>query len=243
MRIQSSRFPGLVGALLVAGSLTGSAEFAVYKGVTVTRHDALSYLSSSGETEHLRGSRKSQQYAVISTLGSPGYALYTVDLKAKQAFRSTGNLSTGGSVYPNYQNRGVDYEVHKQFNKSWSYDIPDLGDGDDIWNVKAGSIGGLRRQINLRNAGFALTAAPKLQGSHTHTECSDDFGFDVSTPSGYAPGKFFQLNFSRTTLKLDIKLTDQTNVLGGSLGDGMFVVDELLDSKNIEIIPVLSLNF
>lgn len=243
MKIQSSRFLGLAGALFVAGSSTVSAEFGIYKGVTVTRYDALSYLNSSGETEHLRGSLKAQQYAVISTLGNPGYALYTVDLKARQAFRSTGNLSTGTTVYPNYLNRGADYEVHKQFNKSWSYDIPDIGDGDDIWNVKAGSIGGLRRQINLRNAGFSLTAAPKLQGSHTHTECSDDFGFDASATSGYGSGKFFQVNFSRTTLKLDIKLTDQTNVLGGSLANGTSVVEDFLASRNVVVIPVDPLDF
>ncbi|WP_193211988.1 hypothetical protein [Luteolibacter marinus] len=243
MKSQFFRAPALIGLLLLAGSATSVAEYVAIKGSTSIRIDRLVYLDSTGETRQERENQKLQQYALYSSLGGTGYALYTVDNKNKLVFKSTGELSAGYTFFPNVDDKGQGLEVHKQFNKSWATDIPDLGTDEDLWNVKCGSLRGARRLVNLREAGFQIEAAPKLSGNFTHTICSNAFGIDPSVTEGYSPGMFFQEDSVKSNFKLDVKLTDQINFLGGSLINGIFVMDNFLTDKGFVIMAGPPIDF
>lgn len=222
---------------------TAPAEHVVVKGTTVTQTVLLNFLNSTNTSVRTTGSTKLQQYGVYSSLGGTGYAYYTLNASAKEAYRSTGNFAKGPMIYTNFGGNGRTYESHKQFNAEWSEDIPALGGSEDIWNLKAGTLEGPRTMISLSQAGFQITAAPKLSGFHTHMRCSEDFGMDASVGAGYSAGNFFQIDSSRSNFRFDTKLSDQANAAGGSLADGMTVVEQSLTSKNYIIIPVSPLPF
>jgi hypothetical protein len=236
MKNQMFRSAGLACALLFAGTAIGPAEHVVYRGTTTVQWDMLNYLVSTGVTNQTRGVLKLQQIGISSSLGNTGYALYTLNNQTKVASKATGNFAKGPTIFPNYRNTGFGYESHKQFNANWSEDIPLLGDTEDIWNRKTGTLGGTRSLIPLPAAGFSIQAARKLSGFHTHTVCSEDFGINPLAVSGYAAGRFFQVNSSKSSFKLDIKLTDQANDLGGSLANAIQVTESYLLMRNFTIV-------
>lgn len=215
----------------------------MYRGSTSIRWELLNYLDSSQFTNLLRGTQRLQQIGISSSLGNTGYALYTLDSKEKVAYKSTGNFAKGPTIFPNFNDSGRGFEVHKQFNGSWSEDIPGLGDTEDIWNRKTGTLGGPRSLVRLPAAGFSIEAALRLTGYHTHSICSEDFGMNSSTATGYAPGRFFRVDSSRSSFRLDLRLTDLTNELGGSLANGISVVEDYLDQKNFVIVTQPPLPF
>ena len=236
MKNQMFRSAGLACALFFAGPATSQAEHLVYRGTTTIQWELLNYLASTGITASTRGVIQLQQIGVSSSLGGTGYALYTLDNRMKVASKSTGNFAKGPVILPNYRNSGFGYELHKQFNASWSEDIPGLGDTEDIWNRKTGTLGGIRSLVPLPQAGFSIQAARKLAGFHTHTICSEDFGIDPLAASGYATGRFSQVNSSKSTFRLDPKLTDETNDLGGTLANGIVVVEAYLVLRGFVIV-------
>jgi hypothetical protein len=229
--------------LLLACGPVATAEHVIVKGTTVTQTVTLNFLQSTGISLRTTDNTKLQQYGVYSSLGGAGYAYYTLNASAKEAYKSAGVFAKGPTLFPNFSGSGRSYEVHKQFNKKWSEDIPLLGDDNDIWNQKTGTLEGSRSLIRLPQAGFSIQAAPKLAGFHTHTACSDEFGIDPSASAGYSAGHFFQTHSSRSNFRFDTKLSDQANAMGGSLADGMSVVEQYLSSKNFTIIPVAPLPF
>lgn len=219
------------------------AEHVVVKGTTVTQTVLMNFLNSTNTSVRTTESTKLQQYGVYSSLGGTGYAYYTLNASAKEAYRSTGNFAKGPMIYMNFGGSGRTYESHKQFNAEWNEDIPALGDDSDIWNLKAGTLEGPRSMIRLSQAGFSITAAPKLSGFHTHMRCSEEYGFDPSAGAGYSAGNFFQIDSSRSNFRFDTKLSDQANAAGGSLGDGMSAVEQYLATKGFNVIPVTPLPF
>jgi hypothetical protein len=241
MKCHPFRAAGLACALLLAGTGVGRAEHVVYRGTTTIQWERLNYLVSTGATTETRGVQKLQQIGISSSLGNTGYALYTLDNRMKIAAKATGNFSRGPTIFPNYRGTNLGFELHKQFNLRWSEDIPGIGDTEDIWNLKTGDFGGPRSMVPLREAGFSIEAARKLSGFHTHTICSEDFGFDPVAASGYAAGRFNQINNSKSIFKVDLRLTDKANVLGGSLANAITVTDADLVAKGFTImdIPVL----
>jgi hypothetical protein len=243
MKLHAFRSAGLACALLLAGTGTSPAEHTVYRGTTTIRWERLNYLASTGITTETRGVQKLQQIGISSSLGNTGYALYTLDNRTKVAAKATGNFAKGPVIFQNYRNSGLGYEVHKQFNASWSEDIPGLGDTEDIWNRKTGDFGGPRSMVPLPAAGFSIEAARKLSGFHTHTVCSEDFGIDPVAASGYSTGRFFQVNSSKSTFKLDLKLTDKANDMGGSLTDAITVTEADLVLRGFTIMMVPALPF
>lgn len=235
-------------ALLTAGSLlaygpVATAEHVVVKGTTVTQTVTLNFLSSTGVSARTTDSTKLQQFAVYSSLGGLAYAYYILNTSAKQAYKSTGLFAKGPTLFSNFSGSGRSYEVHKQFNKKWSDDIPLLGDNQDLWNQKTGTLEGPRSLIRLPQAGFSIQAAPKLAGFHTHTVCSDEFGIDPAASAGYSAGNFFQVHSSRSNFRLDTPLTDQANAAGGSLANAMAAVEGYLSTRQYAIIPVAPLPF
>jgi hypothetical protein len=236
MKSHLFRFAGLLAALLLGSSGTVSADHVVYRGTTVIRWELLNYLDSTQVTNLLRGTRRLQQIGVSSSLGGTGYALYTLDFRQRLAYKSTGNFAKGPTIFPNFNDSGRGFEVHKQFNKKWSEDIPGLGDTEDISLRKTGTFGGPRSLVRLPAAGFSIEAALRLAGYHTEVICSEEFGIDSSAVSGYAAGRFFQVNSSRSTFRLDTRLSDQANELGGSLPNAILVVEEYLILRNFTIV-------
>jgi hypothetical protein len=236
--------PGLlcVPAVLLLTQLA-PAEHVVVKGTTVTQTVLMNFLNSTNTSVRTTESTKLQQYGVYSSLGGTGYAYYTLNASAKEAYKSTGNFASGPMIYPNFGGSGRTFESHKQFNAEWNEDIPLLGDSNDIWNLKAGTLDGPRSMINLAQAGFSITAAPKLSGFHTHMRCSEEYGIDPTVGAGYSLGNFFQIDSSRSNFRFDAKLSDQANAAGGSLANGMAAVEQYLSSKNYVIIPVAPLPF
>lgn len=230
------RFAGLLAALLLGSGGTAPAEHVVYRGTTIIRWELLNYLDSDQITDLRRGSQRLQQIGIYSSLGGTGYALYTIDSRQRIAYKSTGNFAKGPTIFPNFNDSGRGFEVHKQFNRTWQEDIPGLGDTEDIKNRKTGIFGGPRSLVRLPLAGFSIEAAPRLSGYHTHTLCSEDFGIDASVAAGYAAGRSFQINNSRSTFRLDPRLTDQANELGGTLPNAILVVEEYLVLRNFVII-------
>jgi len=239
MKNQLFRSAGLICALLLAGSGTSPAEYVVYRGTTTVNAIVLNYLLSTGITSQFRSAQRLQQIGIYSSLGNDGYALYTLDNRMRQAFKSTGTFTKGGpTIFPNYNGSGRGFEIHKQFNQKWFEDIPGLGDTEDISHRKTGTFGGSRSLIRLPAAGFFIEAAPRLSGFHTHTLCSEDFGINSLVAAGYAPGRFFQVNSSRSTFRLDLRLTDQANDLGGSLANAIQVTEAYLALRSYVIVNV-----
>lgn len=243
MKKPSFRAAGLACSLLFAGVASSRAEHVVYRGTTTIQWERLNFLTATGVTTETRGTQKLLQIGIYSSLGNTGYALYTLDNRTKVAAKATGNFSRGPTIFQNYRGSGLGFEQHKQFNTRWSEDIPGIGDTEDIWNLKTGDFGGPRSMVPLRDAGFSIQAARKLSGFHTHTICSEDFGFDPVAASGYAAGRFYHINNSKSTFKLDLKLTDQANDLGGSLANAITVTDAELIAKGFAIMAVPALPF
>lgn len=202
----------------------------------------VNYLLATGITSQFRSTERLQQIGIYSTLGNASYALYTLDNRSRQAFKATGLFTKGGpTIFANYNNSGRGFEVHKQFNQKWFEDIQGLGDAEDIKNSKTGTFGGPRALVRLPAAGFSIEAAQKLSGFHTHTICSEDFGINSATATGYAPGRFFQVNSSRSSFRMDLRLTDQANDLGGTLANAMQVTETYLIQRSFTIVNVAPL--
>ena len=231
------RFAGFACGVFVASSLVAKAEYVVVRGTTSYNTQTLNYLTSTNVTRLLRDTTKLQYIGSYSSLGNTGYAYYNLNTSTKQAFKSTGNFDEGPSIFPNY-NGSLGYEAHKQFNGKWWEDIPGLGDTMDIRNTKLGTLEGPRRLVPLREAGFSIQVAPKLSGFHTETRCSWDFGIDPSAGSGYSTGRFFQVIQSRSSVKLDVKLTDRVNFLGGSLLNAITTIEGDLTGKGYNIVDI-----
>jgi len=243
MKNYLSRFTGVTAALLLGSSGTAPAEHVVYRGSTTVRWEQLNYLAATQFTSLLRGSQRLQQIGISSSLGNTGYALYTLDSRQHIAYKSTGNFAKGPTIFPNFNDSGRGFEVHKQFNRNWSEDIPGLGDTEDIWNRKTGILGGPRSLVRLPVANFSIEAALRLTGYHTHTICSEDFGIDSSASSGYSTGRFFRVDSSRSSYRFDLRLTDQANALGGTLPSAIFVVEDYLTDRNYTIVSQPPLPF
>ena len=226
----------LICAISLTASKLASADHVVFRGTTTVRSELLNYLDSTDITDQFRSAARLQQIGTTSSLGGMGYALYTLDFRTREAFKSTGNFAEGPTIFENLSNRGFNVEVHKQFNARWSEDIPGLGGTDDIWNIKAGDLGGRRSLVRLPFAGFSIEAPFRLAGAHTHTISSDSFGISPGVAAGYAPGRFFQVNTSRSIYRLDRRLTDETNDLAGTLADAILVIEDYLDSRGFVII-------
>lgn len=226
----------LICALFLAASKPASADHVVFRGTTTVRSELLNYLNSSDVTGLFRSSARLQQIGTTSSLGGMGYALYTLDFRTREAFKSTGTFAEGPTIFENLNNRGFNVEVHKQFNARWSEDISGLGGVEDIWNTKAGDLGGRRSLVRLPFAGFSIEAPLSLSGAHTHTTYSNAFGINSNVAAGYAPGRFFRINTSRSIYRLDRRLTDEANDLAGTLADAILVIEDYLDSRGFVII-------
>ena len=95
---------------------------------------------------------------------------------------------------------------------------------------------------------FAATASPEFIDDARRKGGSRlaDFNgvtIDPAAVTGYAPGRFLRVDSSRSSFKLDVKLTDQANDLGGSLANGITVLEEFLVMRDYVIIPIAPLPF
>jgi hypothetical protein len=225
----------LAVCLLSAGPLR--AEHVIYRGTTANKTDGFYYYSGSHETQLRKLAQLQVMIAIISSLGGSNYALYILDQRSKQAYRYSGSFAKEGPVlFPNIAGRGKSMELHRMFNARWSEDLDDLGDSKDVFNSKTGMLTGNRSLIPLREAGFKINAAPSLKGLHLHMRYSCDFA-----PLGmdYLPGHFAEHTQSKSTFRMDVKLSDRANALGGSLGNAMEVVeDELQNKKKFSLIDM-----
>ncbi len=228
-----------IGLLMsLAGGLR--AEHVIYRGSTVNKTDGFYYYTGSGETLLRKWAQTQMMIAIISTLGGPGYALYILDQRNKQFYRYSGDFAKGGPVlFPNIAGRGKALELHRMFNAKWSEDLADLGDDRDVFNSKTGMLTGNRSGIPLREAGFRIDAAPSLKGQHLHLRYSSEF---APLDMDYLSGRFAEHTSSKSTFRLDVKLSDRANALGGSLANAMSVVeDELQNKKQYSLIDMGSL--
>lgn len=239
MKSTATRLRAGLGMLLLACAATGSAENVVFRGTTVNKIDFYGINDSSSANTVTKTNRTDHQIGVYSSLGNAGYALYTLDLKAKIAYKNSGDFAHGGPLlFSNINERNKLGELHKQFNSSWSEDIAGLGDDEDIYHLKTGMLWGERKSVPLRDAGFSIVTPLSLKGSHYHSRCSEDFTIDTTAMSGYSAGRMFELNYSKSSFRLDKKLTDQTNALGGSLLNGTAVVEGYLNDKGYSLVTL-----
>lgn len=213
------------------------ADSVIYRGVTLNKIEL--YSSDDTTTTVSKTSRADTQIGISSSLGNDFYALYTLDKKNKMAYQYQGEYQGCGPVhYLNIGGKGKSLEIHPQFNASWSEDLMDVGDDEDIWNFKSGYLMGNRSGIKLREAGFTIDAAPSLKGFHTLTRWSKDFRPDPQNKDEYLTGNFFEINYSKSSFRIDTKLSDRANALGGSSGDAISIVDEELDRQGYTIIQL-----
>ena len=238
MKAPFLRLAGLIGGVLLAGTPSAPADQVVVRGTTTFKGSTINYLSLTNVSRLIRENSKLQFIGSYSSLGNTGYSFYTLDNREKQAFKSTGDFDKGPTIFQNFNDSGLGYEVHKQFNGKWWEDLPDIGDEWDIKNQKLGSLEGARRLVRLRNAGFDIEVAKKLSGNHTLVRSSWDFGIDPSVSAGFSAGRFFQVQQLRSSVRLDVKLSDEANFLSGSLGSAISVIENHLAAKNFVIIDV-----
>lgn len=231
------RSVSVASGLLLACAGPLHAEHVVYRGSTVNKTDGFYFYTGTSQTLLRKWSQTQMMIAIISTLGGPGYALYILDQRNKQFYRYSGDFAKGGPVlFPNIAGRGKAVELHRMFNAKWSEDLADLGDTKDVFNSKTGMLTGNRSQINLREAGFKIDAAPSLKGLHLHMRYSSEF---APLDMDYLDGRFAEHTSSKSTFRFDVKLSDRANALGGSLANAMSVVeDELQNKKQFSLIDM-----
>ena len=235
----SFRIVGLACALVFAGAATSQAQHLIYRGITTVQWERLNYVGSSGATKE-RGSEKLHEIYIYSSLSNPvasmGYARYTLDLRNKVATKKVGAFTGRPISVAAGSGLAGTVEKHTQLNANWTEDIPDVGVTDDIWNSRTGDFGGLMSQIYLPTSGSWIHAARKLSGTHVHTSWSELFGIDARPGFGYMEGRFHQVSNSKGTFKLDLPLTGQAKVLGGSLVNAITVTDADLTAKGFSIV-------
>lgn len=233
------RLAGWACGLFAASVSPAPADFVIAAGTTTRTTFRVNYLDSTGITRVLRDNAKERYLGGYSSLGNPGWFVFMLNSREKTALRIVDETGDGPKLFPNFNDTDLGYELHKQFNKKSWIDIPGIGDTTDIRYSKWGALDGPRRLVNLRNAGFQIEVAPKLSGFHLETRSSWDFGIDSSVSEGYSAGCFYESATLRHSVKLQVKLTDEANVLGGGFLAALGVAQDSLEDKGwtIQTVP------
>lgn len=223
------------------------AEYVIYIMTEALSGYYFSENSSEDNTtfNRLRGSGK--YLLCYSTLGNDAYAFYILDDRNRIAVKYEGDFSDGaGKTFPFINKKGTSYtDVLEQFNSSFQQNLvtqlPMVTS-----NFCSGDLQGARSLVRLPQAGFSISAARTLKGTFTRSILSDAAAsvttaspdnsiasLGLSVPALFTPtaeGCFYLNSTSKLNCRMDTRLSDQCNALGGNLNNAVSICDAFLTS-------------